>query len=973
VGSPWPGTIFAFNSSSSIHSASVTAVSNRRLQVRSFTHLTLVADLFLYRQPREPRLRESSASKATIVTPQSRSARIQQRSSLAADEDDIKDRTSSLRRRVTDAQATPDIHLTGNRQSRTSKPAQMTDFDRRSSRISNQVDYDEDSEEADSENMASDDDKDETPTYDKEYVETHPNERFYHTGNGWYKRGRRPPGRKQAKNRDAQGHAVKRRADGSFAFAPKTTIHVSQLESYPGVEFHHCGNGWYRAGPDASGLRASRYGGGLDDDIKAEDEDDDDVRQMDGEGEEAAEEEDDDDGGEDLNATVSKAYTRKHPEIEWQHRGKGRYMRKSVVQALKSVTPASASIEPERDQTIYSKAYVEAHPEIQFHHRGNAKYMRGPPPERWAANRRKKTAQAVVSAEEEEEEVEDDTKLFSKAFVDAHPELEFHHRGQGRYARGPRRASNIAPVDYDEGEEEAPDGLVDTDYVNSHPNETFHHRGQGRWARGLPGPGASRKTAIRGPGARSQSYGEGEDAAEEEQEAEGLPHISALVQRAEGPDMFPQYTWNYRGGGKWSRLTKQQYEDMQKEMLKAAAAEHKRAKARKKNRRGSGADAETGDAGNDVGEDGAASAKPPIKRRRVNKRGSYLAQENGTGTKPSSNGQSKAPTPKPRMLEPEEDILTAEDLPELYRDDWSPPSEFIADPYERMARGMRPMNSPDKFVKALTKHDPAARSLDNLKQLAANSQNALDQLQREYLDLDKITAPHARIPRKVAKGGRVPVDEQIFEDKKEADLYDYNYDPRRLGYQDPQAQKIQRDADGRELRNRRQRHTQLSGTIPGWNFGEEEITAGRRAVKPVNRFDGIVEPLRKRARNSTTGTGLTSKAPSMTPDRGSTPLGGPIRTSIGTGTRGRLMGNVPRRIQELRGDSVGGLVGGREGTPNSARKGRPPGSKNLHKRKDAGIKKGPRKPKMVDGLIVSGNYEGIDGFGGEGEGEGEGL
>ncbi|KAI7156995.1 hypothetical protein KC352_g27431, partial [Hortaea werneckii] len=31
------------------------------------------------------------------------------------------------------------------------------------------------------------------------------------------------------------------------------------------------------------------------------------------------------------------------------------------------------------------------------------------------------------------------------------------------------------------------------------------------------------------------------------------------------------------------------------------------------------------------------------------------------------------------------------------------------------------------------------------------------------------------------------------------------------------------------------------------------------------------------------------------------------------------------------------------------RKGRPPGSKNLHKRSDAGIKKGPRKKKVVEG------------------------
>ena len=38
---------------------------------------------------------------------------------------------------------------------------------------------------------------------------------------------------------------------------------------------------------------------------------------------------------------------------------------------------------------------------------------------------------------------------------------------------------------------------------------------------------------------------------------------------------------------------------------------------------------------------------------------------------------------------------------------------------------------------------------------------------------------------------------------------------------------------------------------------------------------------------------------------------------------------------------------GKEGSPGAARKGRPKGSKNLHKRRDAGIPKGPRKPKVV--------------------------
>ena len=41
---------------------------------------------------------------------------------------------------------------------------------------------------------------------------------------------------------------------------------------------------------------------------------------------------------------------------------------------------------------------------------------------------------------------------------------------------------------------------------------------------------------------------------------------------------------------------------------------------------------------------------------------------------------------------------------------------------------------------------------------------------------------------------------------------------------------------------------------------------------------------------------------------------------------------------------------GKEGSPGAARKGRPKGSKNLHKRRDAGIPKGPRKPKVVPSI-----------------------
>ena len=789
---------------------------------------------------------------------------------------------------------------------------------------------------------------DKEPTYTTDYVQDHPDEKFYHTGNGWWKRGERPKARKHAKERESEGHALMRQRDGSFQFNRGKTIHVSQLDNYPGVEFHHCGNGWYKAGNDPTGHRASRIVG----ETELEDEDEYEREQS--------------EDGEDESAAVSKEYTLDHPEIEWVHRGNGRYKRKSIIGASTATASATPSAEPGHDKTIYSKDYVLQHPDEEFHHRGNARYMRGPPPEHWASVRRRKSAAAnAATTAAPPSEPDDDSVLFSKDYVKANPHLVFHHRGQGRYARGPRPKTLTMSND-DEQSDVDLDGLVDTDYVDAHPDETFHHRGQGRWARGLPPAGASNKVAIRGPGAKEKT-----DAArllDDEDEANKPPSITALVLKVDGPDMWPGLQWHYRGGGKWGRITKQEYEDMQR----GGSSRRPKGKGRMTNMDGPEAQLEREAAAAEAARrcrDGAGAGgnglqdRPKVKRRRTNKRGSFQAQEEGLMSKQSSNSQSQAPTPKPRMLEPDEDILAEEDLPQLFRDEWSPASEDFEDEAQGILHTKyRPINPPEKFVKALTKHNPQVRSLENLKILATNASSALKQLQDEYLELDKITAPHARIPRKSAKGGRVPIDPLEFEDRKEATLYDYAFDARRLGFQDPQTQRIQRDPEGRELRNRRNRSgVPAHGTLPGWNFGDDEPLGPRRPVKQPSRFDGIIDQPRKRTRTSNLATGHTSKAPSMTPDRVTTPLGGPAPNRYAPATSGRWRGHVPKRIRELRDESVGGGSVKRDASPGSARKGRPPGSKNLHKRKDAGIKKGPRKPKAVDGSDTP--------FGSEAEGE----
>ncbi|KAK3615988.1 hypothetical protein LTR56_026264 [Elasticomyces elasticus] len=251
--------------------------------------------------------------------------------------------------------------------------------------------------------------------------------------------------------------------------------------------------------------------------------------------------------------------------------------------------------------------------------------------------------------------------------------------------------------------------------------------------------------------------------------------------------------------------------------------------------------------------------RPKMRRSR---KGLHGVGEEGTRAKVRENG----PKPKPRMLEPEEDVLGEEDLLETFG--------------------------------------------------------------QGHLDLDRVTAQHAKILRRPAKGGTVPVDPQVSEDSKEADLYDYAFDPRRIGFQDPEAQHIVRDAEGRKLRQRCNcTSVGVTDTVAEWKFGEEGLDGKRASGQPM-RFDANIEmqqPARKRMRAMGGFTPL-----SLTPDRAATPnLGGGMgkNTSI-LGLR--RLGNVPKRIQQLRGESVESMRNEGDGSGSPAKhKGRPAGSKIL--------------------------------------------
>lgn len=698
------------------------------------------------------------------------------------------------------------------------------------------------------------------------------------------------------------------------------TVHDDDLHKYPGRTFHHKGNRFYRPGLAPDGKRGSivitpngekrKW-----DEYAAEAEDGEDLSRN-----------GDADDDDHTTVTYSKMYVTSHPEIEFVHRGKGRYKRKDDVEALEavrkkrklatSVTPTAVSDRrSSRAENNFTKEYGETLVSDELFKSGRAK----------------RTSKPRI----EPDEADDHSRRPSVA-------------GQGKQVRRPSTQSTAQrAVLTAEKASSADEALVDSAYVEAHPNETFHHRGQGKWARGLPPPGSSNKTAVRGPDKDKpwQTLGEriGIDI-----DADGNrpPAPTTLVLKVDGPDKWPNLTWHYRGGGKWWRVPKEGVQQT------STVVPRKQPDVRGR----------TDDPGAQLQREARAAEKVAVGGTRWKGKGPAAvhlqrpakmvrkrSQRGGLGDAVSSNPQSKAPTPRPALLPPEEDVLTELDLPDLLKDEWS--EDETDDAASRILRGgqYHPIVGPDPFIRALTKHNPAVRSLDTLKRIASNAQWALEQLQREYLELDKIVAVHpmnGKKERKPVKGGKTIVETVMFEDKKEAALYDYNFDPRKIGYQDPDAQKIVRDEEGRELRRRRNRLGADSSLPNGVNYGDGEMTA-KRTVKPVSRFDGVVvQPPRKRSR-------LTAGAETPNESRTTTP----VAEDAAEKSRGRWKDHVPKRVQELRHGSVASARSGSEdpsanspgANAGSVRKGRPPGSKNLHKRKDAGIKKGPRKPKTASG------------------------
>ncbi|KAL6707000.1 hypothetical protein ACN47E_004950 [Coniothyrium glycines] len=309
----------------------------------------------------------------------------------------------------------------------------------------------------------------------------------------------------------------------------------------------------------------------------------------------------------------------------------------------------------------------------------------------------------------------------------------------------------------------------------------------------------------------------------------------------------------------------------------------------------------------------------------------------------------------PKLLDPDDDELSDSDLPEPFI--YDAPSPVEADCEDRadylLQKKFKPMVDVHQVIATLTKYAANQRSTESLYALAENTQRILKAWQDEYLMLDARTAPHMHPPKKPCNGGRIPLAPDVFEDMKEADLYGYNHDAKKLpGCQDPWAQRPGAEKTGRrELRTRRTRDM-LDSAAPS-DEDEEEDGDGRpskRQRRATRKFDGA-----ETASGATTpkkhngwggarkkGVSRFSKPTSETPDPEERPT-----------KRARIAASnlLHQRIQEMREESILGSSGDEESSAMDVdeyadvnpKRGRPAGSKNVARRSDFGVKKGPRK------------------------------
>lgn len=204
----------------------------------------------------------------------------------------------------------------------------------------------------------------------------------------------------------------------------------------------------------------------------------------------------------------------------------------------------------------------------------------------------------------------------------------------------------------------------------------------------------------------------------------------------------------------------------------------------------------------------------------------------------------------------------------------------------------------------------------------------------------------------------------LFEDMKEADLYGYTYDPKKpAGMQDPFTQRPGHEkSGGRELRQRRTRDMLDSAAPSEEEEEEEEGRPAKRQRRATRRFEGSDQGTGTSTPKKHNGWGGARK-------KGVSKYAQPAASATpepdGRGKRGRAAAGslLHQRIQEMREESAV-TSSGDEGSSNAnsieddeqvapnQKRGRPMGSKNVGRRSDYGVKKGPRKRVIEEDVPV---------------------
>lgn len=206
-----------------------------------------------------------------------------------------------------------------------------------------------------------------------------------------------------------------------------------------------------------------------------------------------------------------------------------------------------------------------------------------------------------------------------------------------------------------------------------------------------------------------------------------------------------------------------------------------------------------------------------------------------------------------------QEVKDPDDLPELlpgpFMSRQPTPEAFEDAAWKLYHEKFVPITAHKAFTDLLSSHPPSERSTDTLFRLAENAQKALAAWQDEYLVLEKKTAPAQNPPKKLATGGRVPMDDALYDIQMQFELHGHMLgvegmtwpDSQRghghfsgIHYEAPAATTYAaltalatETGDGRRSR-RRGADAKLTD---GVQISDDAGQGNKRSRKPVRRFD----------------------------------------------------------------------------------------------------------------------------------------